>query len=88
MGLEVHAEDAEVMTREEAANQIAEFWDRLISEFNVAKAFQAFENAAMKAEPATGDDEVSDPVHGATAIDTLYDLFDRIGCSKKNGREI
>ena len=52
--VEVDAEDVEVMAREEAANQMAEFWDRLISEFNVAKAFQAFENAASKSEAAAG----------------------------------
>ena len=83
--VEVDAEDVEVMAREEAANQMAEFWDRLISEFNVAKAFQAFENAAKKTETAPGDAEVSDSVHGSAAIETLYDLCNQIGCRKSMG---
>ena len=42
VAVDVEAEDVQVLAAEEAANQMAEFWDRLISEFNGAKAFQGF----------------------------------------------
>ena len=40
--IDVTPEDAVVLPQEEAANLMATFWDRVISEFNVAKHVQSF----------------------------------------------
>ena len=78
--VDVEAADVQVLAAEEAANQMAEFWDRLISEFNVAKAFEGFEDSANNTNGQAPGSSV-----GNTPIDILYNLCDGIGCRKRMG---
>ena len=84
--VDVESEDVRVLAREEAANQMAEFWDRLITEFNVSKAFQGHQDAAAQAKQATDKGEFPTPLSlTAKAIDVLYSLCDSIGRRKDMG---
>ena len=47
--VDVDADDVEIVTQEEAANRMSDFWDRLVTEFNVGKAFVGHRNAAFRA---------------------------------------
>ena len=85
MEVDVCSEDVQVMAREEAANQMAEFWDRLITEFNVAKAFQCVDDAVSQAKFLTDNQKPSVEPVADSALDTLYNLCDGIGCRKAMG---
>ena len=63
--VDASTEDCRVLAHEEAANQMAGFWDRLVTEFNVAKALQGHNEVVQKATNA--DRDVSAVDQGAAA---------------------
>ena len=75
--VEVEAEDVCVMPAQEAANLMASFWDRVLTEWNVAKAFDVHKHTA--AVPAGSADLREDPV------DLLWKLCDKVGPRRAMG---
>ncbi len=75
-------EDATVLLHEQAAVQMATFWDRVLTEFNVSKALKGDADAQALPCPEKGTtaSERNDPLHG------LYDLCEEIGRRQQMGK--
>ena len=80
--VDVTDEDATVLLHEQAAVQMAAFWDRVLAEFNVSKALKGDADAQALPGPEKGTtaSERNDPLHG------LYDLCEEIGRRQQMGK--
>ena len=90
--VDVTEEDATVLVHEEAAAQMAAFWDRVLTEFNVSKALKGHDATALKGhddapallgtEEGTAAAQRDDPLRG------LYDLCEQIGRRQQIGKTV
>ena len=83
--VDVDADDVEIVTQEEAANRMADFWDRLVTEFNVGKAFVGHRNASCRDATNDVNVEPSGRARATDVIDDLYSLCESIGPRKEMG---